>query len=75
MRCIYKRRVLCLLLELHHLKSIMFGHIYHMINVPVNSFGGLIEDYKSAVASVMCVVEPVYDPLADKSPLVPGQHL
>ena len=33
-----------------------------MIDVPMNSVGGLIEDYKSAVASVVCVVAPVCDP-------------
>ena len=36
---------------------------------------GLIEDDKSAVASVMCVVAPVCNPLADKCPLVLGQYL
>ena len=41
-----------------------------MIDVPMNSVGGLIEDYKSAVASVVCVVAPVCDPLANKCPLV-----
>ena len=53
----------------------MFGHICHLIDVPMNSVGGLIEDYKSKVASVVCVVAPVCDPLADKCPLVLGQYL
>ena len=49
----------CSLLELHQFQSIMFGHLYHMIDVPMNSVGGLIEDDKSAVASVVCVLAPV----------------
>ena len=70
MRCEYKHCVPCSLLKLHQLHLIMFGHLYHMIDVPMNSVGGLIEDYKSAVASVVCVVAPVCDPLANKCPLV-----
>ena len=53
----------------------MFGHIYHMINVSMNSVFGLIEDYKSKVASVVCVVAPMCDPLAYKCPLVLGKYL
>ena len=64
MRCECKRRVPCSLLELHQLQLIMLGHINHMIDVPMNSVGCLIEDDKSAVASVMCVVAPVCNPLA-----------
>ena len=70
MRCEDKRRVPCSLLELHQLQLIMFGHIDHMINVPMNSVGGLLGDYKSKVAFVVCVVAPVCDPLALKCPLV-----
>ena len=51
MRCEYKRRVPCSLLQLRQLQSIMFGHICHLIDVPMNSVGGLIEDYKRQVAS------------------------
>ena len=75
MRCEYKRCVPCSLLELKQLQSIMFGHIDHMIDVPMNSVGGLIEHYKSAVASVMCVVAPVCNPLANEGSLVLGQYL
>ena len=53
----------------------MFGHLYHVIDVPMNFVGGLIEDYKSAIAIVMCVVAPVCNLLADKCPLVLGQYL
>ena len=44
--------------ELHQLQSIMFGHLYYMIDVPMDPVGGLIEDYKSAVAFVMYVWHP-----------------
>ena len=70
MRCEYKRRVPCSLLELHQLHLIMFGHINHVIDASMNSIGGLIKDYKSQVASVVCVLAPVYDPLADKCSIV-----
>ena len=70
MRCGYKRRVPCSLLELHQLQSIMFGHSYYMINVPMNAVGGLIKDDNSAVTSVMYVLAPVCNPLASKCPLV-----
>ena len=56
MRCEYKRRVSCSLLELNQLQQVMFGHLYHVIDVPMNSVGGLIEYYKSAIASVMCML-------------------
>ena len=42
--------VSCSLLELHQLQLIRFGHLYHVIDVPMNSVGGLIKDYKSAAA-------------------------
>ena len=51
------------------------GHHYHEIDVLMNSIGGLIADYKSAVASVMCMVAPMCNPLADTCPLVVGQYL
>ena len=75
MRCEDKRRVPCSLLKLHQLQLIMVGHIDHMIDVSMNFVGGLIVDYKSAVAFVVCVVAPVCDPLANKCPLVLGQYL
>ena len=53
----------------------MFDHLYYMIDVPMNSVDGLLENDKSTVASVVCVVAPVYDPLADECPLVLGQYL
>ena len=58
MRCEYKRRVFCSLLALHLLQSILFGHIYHIIDEPINTVGGSVEDDKSALASVMCVGAP-----------------
>ena len=70
MRCEYKRRVPCSLLELHQLQLIRFGHLYHVIDVPMNSVGGLIKDYKSAAAFVVCMLAPVCNPLAYKRPLV-----
>ena len=62
MRCEYKRRAPCSLLELHQLHLIMIGHLNHVIDVPMNFVGGLIEDYKSAVVSVVCVLAPVVTP-------------
>ena len=46
-----------------------------MLDVPMNSVGVLIEDYKSAVASVLCVVAPVCNPLTYICPLVFGEYL
>ena len=46
-----------------------------MIDVPMNSVGGLIEDDKSAVVSVVCMLAPVCNPLAYKCLLVLGQYL
>ena len=34
--CEYKSRVPCSLLLLHQLQSIMFKHLYHVIDVPMN---------------------------------------
>ena len=73
MRSEYKRRIPCSLLELHQLQLIRFGHLYHMIDVPIHSVGGFIENDKSEVASVVCVVALVCNPLPCKCPLVPGQ--
>ena len=53
----------------------MFDHLYYMIDVPMNFVDGLIENDKSEVASVVCVVAPVYNSLAYKCPLVLGQYL
>ena len=75
MRYEYKRRAPCSLLELRQLHLIMFGHLYHVIDVPMNSVGGLIEDDTSAIAYVVRVLAPVCSPLAYKYPLVLGQYL
>ena len=75
MRYEYKRRAPCSLLELRQLHLIMFGHLYHVIDVPMNSVGGLIEDDKSAVVSVVCMLAPVCSSLAYKCLLVLGQYL
>ena len=40
----------------------------------MNSVGGLIDDDKSAVASVMCVVMLVCNSLADKCLFVLGEY-
>ena len=64
MRYEYKRRAPCSLLELRQLHLIMFGHLYHVIDVPMNSVGGLIEDDTSAIAYVVRVLAPVCSPLA-----------
>ena len=62
------------MLKLHQLQLIRFGHLYHMIGVPMNSVGYLIEDYKSKVASVVCLMAPACNLLANKCPLVLGQY-
>ena len=71
----YKHCAPCLLLKLHQLQLIRFGHIYHVIDVPMNSVDGLIEDDKSEVVSVVCVLVPVCNPLTFKCPLVLGHYL
>ena len=53
----------------------MFVYIFYVIDVPMNSVGGLIEDDKSAVVSVVCMLAPVCNPLAYKCLLVLGQYL
>ena len=46
-----------------------------MIDVPMNSVGGLIEDDKSAIVSVVYVLAPMCNLLAYKYPLVLDQYL
>ena len=53
----------------------MLGHIDHMINVPLNFVCGFIEDDKSKVVSVVCMLEPVCNLLANECSLVHGQYL
>ena len=76
MRCEYKRRAPCSLLKLagpalvDHVR-----HFYHVIYDLMNFVGGLIEDDKSEVASVVCMLEPVCNLLANECSLVHGQYL
>ena len=48
-------------MELHQqlLQLIRFGYIDHVINDPMHSVGGLIEDDKSEISADVCVVAPV----------------